>query len=145
MPLVLRRIPLLTLSAKSFGSFLTLGWVGANAARTLLLVPALLGRARRGNRAVGVAALLGFAGGILLLLVLALLGVEELPTWTMVPPTIITVQGFYGLLMNAVVPNAYEPAVELSAGDLAFTLYGLMLYPPTILFVVVMTASSLLS
>lgn len=145
MPLVLRRIPLLALSARSFGSFLTLGWVGANVGRTLLLVQPLLGRARRGSRAVGVAAVLGFAGGILLLLVLALLGFEDLPTWTMVPPTVITVQGFYGLLMSVAVPSAYESAVDLSAGELAFALYALALYPPTAVFVVVMTVVSLLS
>lgn len=145
MPVELRRFTPATLSAKSLGSFLTLGWVGANVVRTFFFVPALLGRSRRGSRFIGFAALAGFVAGIALLVVLALAGVEDVPKWATIPPTIVTVQGVYGLLMGAIVPSAYEPSVDLTSGELAFTLYGVILYPPTALLVLVMTADALLS
>ncbi|HET7509974.1 MAG TPA: hypothetical protein VFJ65_06970 [Solirubrobacterales bacterium] len=139
------RIPVAAVSTGAFASFLAFGSVGAAGCRTALLAPVLWGRRRPARRVVGFVALGGFVGMMLMLMVPALAGVEQLPNWVKVPPTIVTVQGLYTMVMALLVPDSAESSVDLSPTDLAFTLYGVMAFPPTVLFVLVMTATSLLA
>jgi hypothetical protein len=94
---------------------------------------------------VGLTTLGAAVGSALLLALLVLIGVDDLPNWVKVPPAIVFVQGVYGWLMAILLPNSYEPSIDLSAGDLAFALYGIIALPATALFIVVMTAASLLT
>lgn len=113
--------------------------------RTVLLAPVLWGRRKPARRVVGFVALGGFVGMTLVLMVLALVGVGQLPDWVKVPPTVVTVQGIYAMVMGLLIPDSAESSVDLSPADLAFTLYGTMVFPPTVLFMLVMTAISLLA
>jgi hypothetical protein len=138
-------VALAALSTKAAASFVAFGSVGAAGARTAVLAPALWGRERRGRRRVGVAALVGFAAMGAVLVALALAGVDHLPDWAKVPPAIVSVQTVYGMVVAVLVSDSYEPSIELSPGDLAFTLYGVIAFPAVALFVLVMAADSLLS
>lgn len=139
------RIPAAAISTGAFSTFLAFGSVGAAGCRTALLAPVLWGRRRPARRVDGLAALGGLVGMMLVSIVLALAGVDQLPNWVKVPPTIVMAQGLYTMVMALLIDDSAEDSVGLSPGDLAFTLYGTMAFPPTVLFVLVMTATSLLS
>lgn len=138
-------VPLASLSAKALSSFFALGSVGIAVGRTVLLAPALWGRERPESRRVAFGALGGCIGAMALLVALLGAGVDQLPEWAKVPPAVVSVQLLHGLVMAAVVPDSYEPSIDLNSGDLAYTLYGMIAFPPTALFVAVMTAASILS
>ena len=85
--------------------------------------------------------------GVAVLVGLALVGVDSLPKWVEVPTAVVSVQALYGLIMGVVISESSPPyhyPGELSPGDFAFFLYGVILWPPTVLFIAVMATASLL-
>jgi hypothetical protein len=141
-------MPLTVVSASlrigGLSSFFTFGSVGAAIGRTVLLAPVLWGQPPRASRVVGLTTLAGAVSAALIMAVIATVGVDHVPNWAKVPPAIVFVQGVYGWVMTIILPNSYEPSIDLSAGDLAFALYGIIALPATVLFILVMTAASLL-
>jgi hypothetical protein len=138
-------IPLAAIGIGGLSSFFTFSSLGSAVGRTLALAPVLWGRPQPASRAVALATLAGAIAAALLLGLLVLVGADHLPNWMKVPPAIVFVQGVYGWLMGLLMPNSYEPSIDLSAGELAFALYGIITLPATALFILAMTVGSFLS
>jgi hypothetical protein len=144
MELASRPLPLASLSIGGLACFFTFSSLGAAAGRTIALAPVVGGRPRPASRMVALTTLAGAIGVAMLLGVLVIAGVDHLPDWMKVPPAIVFAQGAYGWVMGLLLPNSYEPSIDLSSGELAFALYGIIALPATALFIVVMTAASFL-
>lgn len=106
-----------------------------------------MGRPEPAKRSLAIVALTGWIIGMAVLAGLVLAGVDSLPDWVAVPTAIASVQSFYSLAMGVILsdsPSSSYPG-NLSPGDFAYMLYGVLLLPPAILFTVTMTVDSLLS
>lgn len=74
---------------------------------------------------------------MLVLAIVSLVGLDELPRWAEVPPAIAAVQGGFGLVMGWLLDDkqATHMGGGLTPGEMAFTIYGVAVLPPTALMI----------
>jgi hypothetical protein len=140
-------LPTAGMNTWAISSIFTFASVGSAFGRTIALLPALLGRSQRGGETAAGSALVGGLIGVVALVAIGVLGADELPRWAEVPPTIVTVQGGFSIVMGRILSGSGPGTLMiggLSPSEMSFALYGAIVLPATAIFIVVMTVATLL-
>jgi len=138
--------PVATMGTQALSSYFAFAGIGSAFARTFALASVLRGVRARTLRSIWGVSAFGGLVGMAALIVIRMLGVDDLPRWMEVPTAIVSVQAGFNIFMSWLLSEAGPPLPQfpdLKAGDLAFVLYGAITLPITALFIVVMTATTL--